>query len=167
MAAYGYIVRKFIRYGEIIPEHFVGLASQAAVVGTTLTLNTADCSGVVTASIAIPDNLNVAATTFNITAPYKLKLLPSTHFVATTGTAANLTVAVGKAAPSAGATAVMTSTAAITGANVIVRMSTHVSAAETVNPTLADTERITVTITKATAAQVADGVLHLQFVRAD
>lgn len=167
MAAYGYIVRKFIRYGEVIPEHFVGLASQALTVGTTLTLNSADCSGEVVARIAVPNNLGVAATTFTITAPFKLKVLPSTEFVAATGTAGNLTVAVGKSAPSAGATAIMSSTAAITPANGIVRMSTHVSSAETVNPTLTDAESITVTITKAVAAQVADGVLFLRFVRAD
>lgn len=167
MAAYGWIVRKFIRYGEVIPEHFTGLGVQTAVVGSTLTLNSADSSGEVVARIAIPDNLNVAATTFTIVAPFKLRVLPSTSFIATTGTAANLTVAVGKSAPTAGATAIMSSTAAITPANGVVRMSTHVSSADVVNPLLTDTERITVTITKATAANVADGVLHIRFVRAD
>ncbi len=166
MAAYGYIVRKFIRDGEVPPEKFVGTSTQTIVAGTTLALFSDNCSGRVVAVLGVPSEAG-ASSTFNVTVPYKIRVLPDSHFVNAAVTANNVTVAIGKAAPIAGATAISSSTAAAFGsANLVTRMTSHVSAAETVNPFATDAERLTITVTR-TAGQNTAGVLYLAFARAD
>ena len=59
MAAYGYIVRKFIRYGEIIPQHFTGQSVQSLVVGTNSTLDANNATADVSFVLSIPDNASV------------------------------------------------------------------------------------------------------------
>lgn len=166
MAAYGWIVRKFIRDGEVPPEKFVGSATQTITAGTTLPLASYDCSGRVVAVLGIPNEAG-ASSTFNVTVPYKIRVLPDSVFVNAATTANNVTVAIGKAAPVAGATAISSTTATtFASANLASRMTSHVAAAETINPFASDVERLTITVTR-TAGQNAAGVLYLSFCRAD
>lgn len=167
MAAYGYIVRKFIRYGEVIPEHFTSQSVQALVVGTNSALDTANASAVVSVELSIPDNTGVASTTHTITLPYKVRVLPGTYIVPTETTAGNVTVTIGKSAPIAGATAIQATAAAVNTDNTIRTVATHVPEAETINPLATDVESLTITVLKATAANVAPFRLFLSFVKAD
>jgi hypothetical protein len=167
MAAYGYIVRKFIRYGEVIPEHFSGQAVQPLVVGVSPTLATADSTAYVSAVFSVPDNLNVASTVYTIKLPYKMRVLPDTRIVPTETTAGNVTVTIGKSAPIAGATAIQATSAAVNTDNTPRVFATHVPEAETINPLAADVESLTITVLKATAANVAPFRLYLQLAKAD
>ena len=167
MAAYGYIVRKFIRYGEIIPEHFTSQSVQALTVGTTSTLDTANASADVSVVLSIPDNASVASTVHTVTLPYKVRVLPDTRLVPTETTAGNVTVTIGKSAPSAGATSIQATTAAVNTDNTTRGFATHVPEAETINPLATDAESLTITVLKATAANVAPFRLYLQLARAD
>jgi hypothetical protein len=167
MAAYGYIVRKFIRYGEVIPEHFTSQSVQSLVVGTTSTLDTANATADVSAVFNIPDNTGVASTVHTITLPYKVRVLPDTRLVPTETTAGNVTVTIGKSAPSAGATAIQATTAAVNTDNTVRGFATHIPEVETVNPLATDPESLTITVLKATAANVAPFRLYLQLAKAD
>lgn len=167
MAAYGYIVRKFIRYGEVIPEHFTSQSVQALVVGTNSTLDTANASADVRVVLSIPDNLNVASTTHTITLPYKVRVMPGTQIVPTAGTVGNVTVTIGKSAPIAGATAIQATAAAPNAVNTPRLPTNHVVAAETIDPKAADAESLTITVLKASAANVAPFQVYLQLVKAD
>ena len=167
MAAYGYIVRKFIRYGEVIPEHFSGQAVQPLTVGTTSTLNTADATAYVSVVLGIPDNPAVASTVHTIRLPYKFRVLPDTRIVPTATTASNVTITIGKSAPTAGAT-VISATAAAVNTNITPRVvATHNPAAETINPFATDVQSLTITVLKADAANVAPFRLYLQLAKAD
>lgn len=167
MAAYGWIVRKFIRYGEVIPEHFSGQAVQPLTVGTTSTLNTADSTAYVSSVLGIPDNAGVASTVHTIRLPYKMRILPDARIVPTATTASNVTVTIGKSAPIAGATVIAATTAAV-NTNVTPRViATFTPSAETVNPFATDVESLTVTVLKADAANVAPFRLYLQLAKAD
>lgn len=167
MAAYGWIVRKFIRYGEVIPEHFTGQSVQALVVGTNSTLDTANASACVSVELSIPDNAGVASTTHTITLPYKVRVLPGTYIVPTETTAGNVTVTIGKSAPIAGATAIQATAAAVNTDNTVRNIATHVPEAETINPLATDVESLTITVLKATAANVAPFRLFLSLTKAD
>jgi hypothetical protein len=167
MAAYGYIVRKFIRYGEVIPEHFSGQAVQPLTVGVSPTLVTADSTAYVSAVFDVPDNLNVASTVFTIKLPYKMRVLPDTRFVPTATTAGNVTITIGKSAPIAGATIIAPTVAAVNTTSTPRVVTTHNPLVETINPFATDVESLTVTVLKATAAQVAPFRLYLQLAKAD
>jgi len=167
MAAYGYIVRKFIRYGEVIPEHFTSQSVQSLVVGTTSTLDTANASADVSAVFDIPDNTGVASTVHTIRLPYKVRVLPDVRLVPTETTAGNVTVTIGKSAPRAGATAIQATVAAVNTDNTVRGFATHIPEVETINPLAADPESLTITVLKATAANVAPFRLYLQLAKAD
>lgn len=173
MAAYGWIVRKFIRYGEVIPDHFTGSTPQVMTVGTTLPLLSYEASALVSSEISVPDNTGVAATKFLITVPYKMRVSSASRFVAKTGTAGTLRVDIGKSTDGGTTVTAISSTvstsvaaAAIDAAGVR-SMAAHNVANEIVNPSLSTPEILVVTVTKGTAANVADGTLYLNFVRAD
>jgi len=170
MAAYGYIVRKFIRYGEVIPEHFNGHQAQAATANATVAFKSYDASGVVCAEITLPNvAASIAANTFTFSLPYKIRILPGTQIVpAGTGTTAgNVTYAVGKI--SAGAVATSIQTFAVSGAtlNTPKLVATHVHTADDINPLAADPESLRFTVTKANGADDATTQVFLYFVRAD
>jgi hypothetical protein len=167
MAAYGYIVRKFIRYGEVIPEHFTSQSVQALVVGTTSTLDTANASADVSFVLSIPNNAGVASTVHTITLPYKVRVLPDVRLVPTLTTASNVTVTIGKSAPIAGATAIQATTAAVNTDNTVRGFATHIPENETINPFASDSESLTVTVLKADAANDAPFRLYLQLAKAD
>jgi len=167
MAAYGYIVRKFIRYGEIIPEHFTSQSVQALTVGTTSTLDTANASADVSVVLDIPNNTNVASTIHTIALPYKVRVLPDVRLVPTATTVGNVTVTIGKSAPIAGATAIQATIAAVNTDNTVRGFATHIPEVETINPFATDAESLTITVLKATAANVAPFRLYLQLCRAD
>jgi hypothetical protein len=167
MAAYGYIVRKFIRYGEVIPEHFTSQSVQALVVGTNSTLDTANASADVRVVLSIPDNAGVASTVHTITLPYKVRVLPGTQIVPTATTVGNVTVTIGKSAPIAGGTAIQATAAAVNTQNTPRLPTNHVVTAETINPLAADAESLTITVLKATAANIAPFQVYLQLVKAD
>lgn len=168
MAAYGYIVRKFIRNGEVIPDHFTGSTPQTMTVGTTMALLSYEASALVSSEITIPDNTGVAVTKFLVTVPYKMRISSASRFVAKTGTAGNLTVAIGKSTDGGTTvTAISSTTAAAVAATGVATVTTHVQAAETVNPFAASPEILVITVTKAVAANVADGTLYLNFVKSD
>jgi hypothetical protein len=167
MAAYGYIVRKFIRYGEIIPEHFTSQSVQALTVGTTSKLDTANASADVSVVLSIPDNASVASTVHTVTLPYKVRVLPDTIIVPSATTAGNVTVTIGKSAPSAGATVIQPTAAAVNTDKTPRTIATHDTAAETINPLATDPESLTITVLKATAANVAPFRIYLQLAKAD
>ena len=167
MAAYGYIVRKFIRYGEVIPEHFTGQAVQPLTVGVSPTLDTANASAYVSVVFSVPDNASVASTTFTIKLPYKMRVLPDARIVPTATTAGNVTVTIGKSAPTAGATTIAPTSAAVNTDKTPRVFATYDPAAETINPFATDAESLTITVLKATAANVAPFRLYLQLAKAD
>jgi hypothetical protein len=167
MAAYGWITRKFIRYGEIIPQHFTGQSVQSLVVGTNSALDANNASADVSFVLSIPDNASVASTVHTITLPYKVRVLPDTIIVPTATTAGNVTITVGKSAPSAGATAIQPTAAAVNTDKTPRTIATHDPAAETINPFAADPESLTITVLKATAANVAPFRIYLQLAKAD
>jgi hypothetical protein len=169
MAAYGYIVRKFIRNGEVIPDHFTGSTPQTMTLGVTLPLLSYEASALCSAEITIPDGGNTTAgVKFLVTVPYKMRVSSSSRFVAKTGTAGNLTVALGKSTDGGTTvTGISSTTAGVTAANGVALMTTHTVANETVNPFAASPEIMVITVTKGTGANVADGTLYLNFVRAD
>lgn len=167
MAAYGYIVRKFIRHGEIIPEHFTSQSVQALVVGTSSALDTANASADVSVVLSIPNNSGVASTVHTVTLPYKVRVLPGTRLVPTLTTAGNVTITVGKSAPIAGATAIQATSAAVNTINTPRLPADHIVAAETIDPFATDAESLTVTVLKATAGQDAPFRVYLQLTKAD
>lgn len=167
MAAYGYIVRKFIRYGEVIPAHFTGQSVQATTVGTTAALDLENSSGEVSVVLSIPNNLGVASTVHTLTLPYKVRVLPGTQIVPTAATANNVTITIGKSAPIAGATAIQATVAAVNAANTPRLPADHIVAAETINPFATDAESLTITVLKANAAQDAALRVYLRLAKAD
>lgn len=170
MAAYGYIVRKFIRYGEVIPEHFNGHQAQAATANATVALKSYDASGVVCAEITLPNvAASTAANTFTFSLPYKIRVLPGTQIVpAGTGTTAgNVTYAVGKISAAAVATSIQTFAVSTSTLNTPKLVATHVHTADAINPQAADAESLRFTVTKATGADDATTQVFLYFVRAD
>jgi len=167
MAAYGYIVRKFIRYGEVIPAHFTGQSVQATTAGTNSALDLENASGEVSVELSIPDNLNVGTTVHTLTLPYKVRVLPRTTIVPTATTAGNVTITVGKSAPVAGATAIQATAAAVNTLNTPRNPADHIVAAETINPFATDVESLTITVVKATAANVAPFRIYLSLTKAD
>jgi len=167
MAAYGYIVRKFIRYGEVIPEHFTSQSVQPLVVGTTSTLDTANASADVSVVLSIPNNAGVASTVHTVALPYKVRVLPDSRVIPTLTTVGNVTITVGKSAPIAGATAIQATSVAANVDNTVRGFATHVPEAETINPFATDAESLTITVLKADAANDAPFRLYLQLCRAD
>lgn len=167
MAAYGYIVRKFIRYGEVIPAHFTGQSVQTTTVGTTAALDLENSSGEVSVVLSIPDNAGVASTVHTLTLPYKVRVLPGTQIVPTATTAGNVTITVGKSAPIAGATAIGATAAAVNTLNTPRVLANHVVTAETANPFATDVESLTITVLKATPANVAPFQVYLRLAKAD
>jgi hypothetical protein len=167
MAAYGYIVRKFIRYGEVIPEHFTGQAVQPLTVGVSPTLNTADATAYVSAVFNVPDGGAVATTVFTIKLPYKMRVLPDTRIVPLVAAASNVTVTIGKSAPSAGATVIAPTSAAPNVLNTPRVVATHNPLTETINPFATDAESLTITVLKADTANTASMRLYLQLAKAD
>lgn len=167
MAAYGWITRKFIRYGEVIPQHFTGQSVQALVVGTNSTLDLSNASGEISVVLSIPNNAGVASTTHTVALPAKMRVLPGTYIVPTAATANNVTITIGKSAPIAGATAIQATVAAVNAANTPRLPADHIVAAETINPNAADAESLTVTVLKVNAAQDASLRVYLKLVMAD
>jgi hypothetical protein len=170
MAAYGYIVRKFIRYGEVIPEHFNGHEAQAATANATVAFKSYDASGVVCAEISLPNvAASTAANTFTLSLPYKIRVLPGTQIVpAGTGTTAgNVTYAVGKISAAAVATSIQTFAVSTSTLNTPKLVATHVHAADAINPFATDVESLRFTVTKANGADNAATQVFLYFVRAD
>jgi len=170
MAAYGYIVRKFIRNGEVIPDHFVGHQPQTAAANGAVALKSYDSSGVVCAEITLPNvGASTAANTFTLSLPYKIRVLPGTQFVpmGTGTTAGNVTYAVGKISVAAVATSIQTVTASTVTLNTPKLVATHVQTADTVNPFATDAESLRFTVTKATGTDDAATQVFLYFVRAD
>lgn len=167
MAAYGYIVRKFIRYGEVIPEHFTGQSVQALTVGTNSALDLSNATGEISVVLSIPNNVGVASTVHTITLPTKVRVLPGTYIVPTATTAGNVTITIGKSAPIAGATAIQATAAAVNTLNTPRLPADHVVTAETINPFATDVESLTVTVLKATPANVAPFQVYLKLAKAD
>lgn len=168
MAAYGYIVRKFIRNGEIIPEHFTGSTPQAMTVGVTLPLLGYEASAICSSEITLPNNPGVTATKFLVTVPYKMRVSSSSRFVAVAGTTTNVTVAIGKSTDNgATVTGISTTTAGIIATDGIAVMTGHTVANETINPFATLPEIMVITVTKATNTNLAGGTLYLNFVKAD
>lgn len=170
MAAYGWIVRKFIRYGEVIPEHFNGHQAQAATAGASVALRSYDASGVVCAEITLPNvAASTAANTFTLSLPYKIRVLPGTQIVpAGIGTTAgNVTYAVGKISAAAVATSIQTFAVSTSTLNTPKLVATHVHTADAIDPFAADVESLRFTVTKATGADDATTQVFLYFVRAD
>lgn len=170
MAGYGWIVRKFIRNGEVIPDHFVGHQPQLTTVNATVALKTYDSSGVVCAEITLPNvGGSTAANTFTLSVPYKIRVLPSTQLVpqGTGTTAGNVTYAVGKISVAAVATSIQTFAVTTATLNTPKLVATHVQTADTINPFAADAESLRFTVTKATGADDASTQVFLYFVRAD
>lgn len=167
MAAYGWITRKFIRYGEVIPQHFTGQSVQALVVGTSSALDISNATADVSVVLSIPDNTGVASTVHTITLPYKVRVLPDTIVVPTATTAGNVTITVGKSAPIAGATVIQPTAVAVNTDKTPRTIATHDPAAETINPFATDAESLTITVLKATAANVAPFRIYLQLAKAD
>jgi hypothetical protein len=167
MAAYGYIVRKFIRYGEVIPAHFTGQSVQATTVGTISALDLENASGEVSVELSIPNNAGVASTVHTLTLPYKVRVLPRTSIVPTATTVGNVTVTIGKSAPTAGATAIQATVAAANTINTPRGPADHIVAAETINPFATDPESLTITVLKADAANLAPFRVYLSLVKAD
>jgi hypothetical protein len=167
MAAYGWIVRKFIRYGEVIPQHFTGQSVQSLVVGTSSALDISNATADVSVVLSIPNNPAVASTVHTITLPYKVRVLPDTIIVPSATTASNVTITVGKSAPTAGATVIQPTAAAVNTDKTPRTIATHDTAAETINPLAADPESLTITVLKADAANVAPFRIYLQLAKAD
>ena len=169
MAAYGYIVRKFIRNGEVIPEHFTGSTPQTMTLGVTMPLLAYEASALCSSEITVPDGgVTTAAVKFLVTVPYKMRISSSSRFVAKTGTVGNLTVAIGKSTDNgATVTNISSSTAGAVAANTIALMTTHTVANEIINPFATQPEILVISVTKGTGANTADGTLYLNFVRAD
>jgi len=170
MAAYGYIVRKFIRYGEVIPEHFNGHQAQAATANATVAFKSYDASGVVCAEISLPDGgSTTSAVTFTFSLPYKIRILPGTQIVpAGTGTTSgNVTYAVGKISAAAVATSIQTFAVSASTLNTPKLVATHVHTADAIDPFATDVESLRFTVTKATGADSAATQVFLYFVRAD
>jgi hypothetical protein len=167
MAAYGWIVRKFIRYGEVIPQHFTGQSVQSLVVGTSSALDISNATADVSVVLSIPNNPAVASTVHTITLPYKMRVLPDTIIVPSATTASNVTITVGKSAPTAGATVIQPTAAAVNTDKTPRTIATHDTAAETINPLAADPESLTITVLKADAANVAPFRIYLQLAKAD
>lgn len=168
MAAYGYIVRKFIRNGEVIPDHFTGSTPQVMTVGTTMALLSYEASALCSSEITLPNNAGVAATKFLITVPYKMRVSSASRFVAVAGTTTNVTVAIGKSTDGgATVTGISSTTAGIIATDGVANITTHTVANEIVNPFATLPEILVVTVTKATPANAAGGTLYLNFVKAD
>jgi hypothetical protein len=169
MAAYGYIVRKFIRNGEVIPDHFNGHQAQAATANATVAFKSYDASGVVCAEITLPTVAGTSANTFTFSLPYKIRVLPGTQLVpAGTGTTAgNVTYAVGKISAAAVATSIQTFAVSTSTLNTPKLVATHVHTADDINPFAADPESLRFTVTKANGADDATTQVFLYFVRAD
>jgi hypothetical protein len=117
--------------------------------------------------LSIPDNAGVASTVHTITLPYKVRVLPGTQIVPTATTVGNVTVTIGKSAPIAGGTAIQATAAAVNTQNTPRLPTNHVVTAETINPLAADAESLTITVLKATAANIAPFQVYLQLVKAD
>ena len=170
MAAYGWIVRKFIRDGEVTPDKFVGHQPQVATAAGTVALKSYDSSGVVCAEITLPDGgATTSAVTFTLSLPYKIRVLPGTQFVpqGTGTTGGNVTYAVGKISAAAVGTSIQTVTASTVTLNTPKLVATHVQTADTINPFAADAESLRFSVTKATAGDNAATQVFLYFVRAD
>jgi hypothetical protein len=170
MAAYGYIVRKFIRYGEVIPEHFNGHEAQTATANGTVAFKSYDSSGVVCAEITLPDGgSTTAAVTFTLSLPYKFRILPGTQIVpAGTGTTSgNVTYALGKISAAAVGTSIQTFAVSTSTLNTPKLVVTHVHTADSINPFATDPESLRISVTKATGADSAATQVFLYFVRAD
>ena len=170
MAAYGWIVRKFIRDGEVTPEKFNGHEAQAATASATVAFKSYDASGVVCAEITLPDGgSTTSGVPFTISLPYKIRVLPGTQIVpAGTGTTSgNVTYALGKISAAAVGTSIQTFAVSTSTLNTPKLVATHVHTADTINPFAADPESLRISVTKATGADSAATQVFLYFVRAD
>jgi hypothetical protein len=169
MAAYGYIVRKFIRYGEIIPDHFNGHQAQLATVNGTVALKSYDASGVVCAELSIPDaGSTTSAVTFTFSLPYKIRVLPGTQLVPLATTAGNVTLALSKISAAAVATPIQGfGAAAVNTKDTPKLVSTHDTTVDAIDPFAADPESLRVTVTKASGGNNAALQAFVYFVRAD
>lgn len=169
MAAYGYIVRKFIRYGEIIPEHFNGHQAQTATANATVALKSYDASGVVCAELSIPDGgATTSAVTFTFSLPYKIRILPGTQLVPLATTAGNVTLALSKISAAAVATPIQAfGVAAVNTKDAPKLVSTHDTTVDSIDPFATDVESLRITVTKASAANNAALQAFVYFVRAD
>lgn len=170
MAGYGWIVRKFVRNGEIIPDHFVGHQPQLMTVNATVALKSYDSSGVVCAEITLPDAGNTTgANTFTLSLPYKIRVLPGTQLVPQgAGTSAgNVTYAVGKISVAAVATPIQTFAVTTATLNTPKLVATHVQTSDTINPFATDAESLRFTVTKGTGTDNAATQVFLYFVKAD
>lgn len=104
MAAYGYITRKFIRYGEIITEHLAPLAITASKIAN----NSIDGSKAANATVYAATNTNPVlgtalivpvafadgTSTIDITMPYKVRVIAMTHVKTVANAAGANTIAV-------------------------------------------------------------------------
>lgn len=168
MAAYGWIVRKFIRDGEVTPEKFTGSTPQTMTVGTTMALLGYEASALVSSEITLPNNPSVTTTKFLITVPYKMRISSSSRFVPSADTTTNVTVGIGKTTDGGSTvTAIGATTAATLTSGTIAVMTSHTTANEIVNPFAASPETLVISVTKATNTNTAAGTLYLNFVRAD
>lgn len=168
MAGYGWIVRKFVRNGEIIPDHFTGSTPQTMTVGVTMPLLAYEASALCSSEITVPNNPSVSVTKFLVTVPYKMRVSSSSRFVAVAGTTTNVTVALGKSTDNgATVTGISTTTAGIIATDGVALMTSHTVANEVINPFAASPEIMVITVTKATNTNAAGGTLYLNFVKAD
>lgn len=89
MAAYGWITRKFIRYGEVISEHLATSAVTAMKIANNVidgakfanstvfaATNTNPALG---ATLVVPFSFTAGTATIDITMPYKVRVIGATH----------------------------------------------------------------------------------------
>ena len=95
MAAYGYIVRKFIRYGEIITEHFAPGALTASKTATVATVAGAGTAQAVTPgiqSVVAVSIADAASAVYQFTVPFKCKIVDALVSQVGAGNAGNSVV---------------------------------------------------------------------------
>lgn len=104
MAAYGWIVRKFIRYGEVITEHLAA----GAVTGSKLAANSVDGSKLVNVAtynadattptlgspVVVPYLFADGTATINVTMPFKARVIAVSHLKVAANAAGNNTLQV-------------------------------------------------------------------------
>jgi len=95
MAAYGYIVRKVIRYGEIITEHFAPGALTASKTATVATVAGAGTAQAVTPgiqSVVAVSIADAASAVYQFTVPFKCKIVDALVSQVGAGNAGNSVV---------------------------------------------------------------------------
>ena len=95
MAAYGWITRKFIRYGEVITEHFAAGAIKSSKTATVATVAGAGTAQAVTPgiqSVVAVGIADAASAVYDFTVPFKCKIVDALVTQVGAGNAGNSVV---------------------------------------------------------------------------